>query len=47
MNISFAKLGHEECAVCIKYDEHSCLSDSIEAKCDCCSSVNQQKKGKN
>ena len=45
MNISFAKLGHEECEVCIKYDEHSCLSDSIEAKCDCCSSVNQQKKG--
>ena len=22
MNISFAKLGHEECEVCIKYDEH-------------------------
>ena len=47
MNISFAKLGYEECEVCIKYDEHSSLSDSIETKCACCSSVNQQKKGKN
>ena len=47
MNISFAKLGHEECEVCIKYNEHSCLSDIIETKCDCCSSVNQQKKEKN
>ena len=46
INISFAKLGHEECDVCIKYDEHSCLSVSIETKCACCSSVNQQKKGK-
>ena len=46
MNISFAKLGHKECEVCIKYDEHSCLSNSIETKCAYCSSVNQQKKGK-
>ena len=46
MNISFAKLGHEECEVCIKYDEHSCLYSSIETICACCSSVNQQKKGK-
>ena len=46
MNISFAKLGHEECEVCIKYDEHFCLSDSIETKCACCSSVNEQKKRK-
>ena len=44
MNISFAKLGHEECEVCIKYDEHSCLSDIIENKCACWSSVNKQKK---
>ena len=47
MNISFAKLGHEECEMCIKYDEHSCLSDSVETKCACYSLVNQQKKGKN
>ena len=46
MNISFAKLGHKECEVCIKYDEHSCLSNSIETKCAYCSSVNQQKKEK-
>ena len=37
MNISFAKLGHEECEVCLKYDQHPCDGDRIEMRCDCCS----------
>ena len=30
MNISFAKLGHEECEICLGYEEHPCAADSVE-----------------
>ena len=36
MQISFAKLGHEECEVCIEFDEHTCPSDALLCDCDCC-----------
>ena len=37
MNISFAKLGHEECEVCLKHREHSCPADAVVKSCKCCS----------
>ena len=37
MNISFAKLGHEECEVCLTHEEHNCTADAIVNTCDCCS----------
>ena len=37
MNISFAKLGHEECETCIQYKEHVCPADDITfEECKCC-----------
>ena len=33
-NISFAKLGHEECEICIKHEEHECTA--TETACECC-----------
>ena len=35
LNISFAKLGHEQCESCLKYEEHKCLSDNVRS-CRCC-----------
>ena len=45
MNISFAKLGHEECEVCLKHALHECEGDKVERdgckktteeECECC-----------
>lgn len=36
MKISFAKLGHEECELCIKYEQHPCLAFTIKNPCTCC-----------
>ena len=35
MNISFAKLGHEECERCIFYNEHSCEADAVGGEWHC------------
>ena len=35
-NISFAKLGHEECEICIKHEEHKCTAtESQNVLCEC------------
>ena len=43
MNISFAKLGHEQCEGCLGYDEHPCLSDLVDS-CECCAMLKKDGK---
>ena len=41
MNISCAKLGHEECEICIKHEEHKCTATgSQNVLCECCQTGN-------
>ena len=36
LNISFAKLGHEQCEPCLKHEEHDCVWYSEKNSCQCC-----------
>ena len=36
MNISFAKLGHEQCETCLKHEVHGCVASSEHIACKCC-----------
>ena len=46
MNISFAKLGHEECKICIKHEEHKCTATSQNVLCECCHRQEEHQKNK-
>ena len=47
MNISFAKLGHEECEICIKHEEHKCIAtESQNVLCECCHRQEEHQKKK-
>ena len=41
-NVSFAKLGHEQCHSCLKFEVHECLGNDIENTCKCCDHPNKQ-----
>ena len=47
MNISFAKLGHEECEICIKHEGHKCTAtESQNVLCECCHRQEEHQKKK-